>query len=153
MRKADKEVLLLSEQEDIIRRSPFMRLAMTDEGRPYLVPLSFGYRERAIFFHSAREGRKIDILRNNPLVCFEMTARAEILPGKPACRFSISFESVIGEGRALFVTDPAERLLGLNSIMAHYGEPGPCEYDEKSLALTQVVKIVIESMTGKKSRV
>ena len=152
MRKAEKEVGLLSDMEDILRKSPVLRLAMIDGDRPYLVPLCFGYRDMALFFHCAREGRKIDILRKNPAVWFEATAKAEILPGNPACRFSVSFESVMGEGVAEILDNEAERRLGLDCIMAHYGASPPFEYDEKSLALTCVVKVRIESMTGKRSK-
>ena len=152
MRQSEREVRLLSDQMDILRRSPVLRLAMADGGRPYVVPLSFGFEDGAIYFHCAREGLKMDILRKNPAVCFEATAKAELRPGTAACRYSFSFESVIGQGRAVIMEDDAGRRKGLDAIMAHYGAPPPCEYDEKSLALTCVVKIEIESMTGKKSK-
>jgi nitroimidazol reductase NimA-like FMN-containing flavoprotein (pyridoxamine 5'-phosphate oxidase superfamily) len=72
MRRKDREISGLGEMESIIQRADICRLAFCDRGIPYVVPLCFGYRRGAIYFHSAREGRKLDMMRNNRLVCFEM---------------------------------------------------------------------------------
>ena len=68
MRRKDREISDLGEIESIIQRADICRLAFCDRGKPYVVPLCFGYRRGAIYFHSAREGRKLDMIRNNRLV-------------------------------------------------------------------------------------
>ena len=71
MRRKDKEITDKAEIESIIGSSMVCRLAMTDKNRPYIVPLCFGYKDNTLYFHSAGQGKKLDILKKNNLVCFE----------------------------------------------------------------------------------
>jgi uncharacterized protein len=71
MRRTDKEIKNKDEILAIIKKATIMRLAMSDKDSPYLVPLNFGYRDESLFFHCAKEGSKLDIIRQNPKVCFE----------------------------------------------------------------------------------
>lgn len=77
-----------------------MRLAMVDNDRPYVVPLNYGYTYEngtlTLYFHCAAEGRKIDILKTNSDVCFEMDGEHKLIEGKIDCAYGYSFESVIG---------------------------------------------------------
>jgi len=63
MRRREKQITDRSQIEAIIARSQVCRLALSDGGQPYIVPLCFGYRRSRLYFHSAAAGRKIDILR------------------------------------------------------------------------------------------
>lgn len=76
MRRSDREITDLGEILSIINDCKVIHLAMVDDGEPYLLPLNFGYACEggafSFFCHSAREGRKLDILRKNPTVAFEM---------------------------------------------------------------------------------
>ena len=79
MRRSDREITDLGEILSIINDCKVIHLAMVDDGEPYLLPLNFGYACEggafSFFCHSAREGRKLDILRKNPTVAFEMDCR------------------------------------------------------------------------------
>jgi nitroimidazol reductase NimA-like FMN-containing flavoprotein (pyridoxamine 5'-phosphate oxidase superfamily) len=77
-------------------------------------------------------------------------AGVEIIPGRQACNWGVSFRSIIGFGRAEFVTDADEKRRGLNVIMAHYSD-GHFEYSDENLQRTTVIKVEISSMTGKRS--
>ena len=101
MRRKDREISDLGEIESIIQRSDICRLAFCDRGKPYVVPLCFGYRQGALYFHSAREGRKLDMIRNNSLVCFEMDIDQELIRSIDRC--SMRYRSVIGSGLARIV--------------------------------------------------
>ncbi|HNU36390.1 MAG TPA: pyridoxamine 5'-phosphate oxidase family protein, partial [Methanomassiliicoccales archaeon] len=68
MRKAEREIMDQGELEEVIRRAEVCRLAMVDDGKPYIVPMNFGYRNGCLYFHCAKEGRKLDVLRENPKV-------------------------------------------------------------------------------------
>jgi len=98
MRKAEREIKDQRELEDVIRRAEVCRLAMIDDGVPYIVPMNFGYRDGTFYFHCAREGRKLDILRKHPRVCFELEADVRLAKGGAPCKWSTSYESVIGWG-------------------------------------------------------
>lgn len=82
MRRTDREIANRKEIEDILRRSTVCRLAMIDAGRPYLVPLCFGYDAGILYFHSAPVGKKIDLLKKNRNVCFEFDADTIVVPAR-----------------------------------------------------------------------
>lgn len=150
MRRKKQEIGNREELNGIFREADVCRLAMMDGSVPYIVPLNFGYRDNALYFHSAGEGKKIDLLRSSPEVCFELEAGVTIVPGKEACKWGVSYRSVVGYGRAEFVTDADEKRRGLDAIMAHYSDD-KFEYSDENLRRTTVFKVVIGSMTGKRS--
>lgn len=151
MRRKDREIISMDEIESIINKTLVCRLAMADGNMPYIVPLSFGYVDSRLFFHSAKEGRKLDILRKNNKVCFEVDAAGEIVKGDRACDWGMKFKSVIGFGKAFIIEDEESKRAALDVIMAHYGT-GPFEYDEKNLKRMVIIKVEIESMTGKERK-
>lgn len=151
MRKAEREIKDRGELEDVIRRAEICRLAMVEDGVPYIVPMNFGYREGVLYFHCAREGRKLEVLKNAPKVCFEMEADVRLVRGERACQWSTSYESVIGWGTAEIETDENEVRKGLEVLMSHYIED-PFDFDPRSLSLTALIKVKVERMTGKRSK-
>ncbi len=151
MRKAEREIKDQRELEDVIRRAEVCRLAMIDDGVPYIVPMNFGYRDGTFYFHCAREGRKLDILRKHPRVCFELEADVRLARGDDPCKWSTSYESIIGWGVADIIVDEEEARKGLEVLMSHYTE-GPFDFDPRSLSLTAVIKVKAERMTGKRSK-
>lgn len=81
MRRSEKEITDKTQIDSIIFRSKVYRLGLSDEGQPYIVPLCFSYDGKALYFHCAKEGRKIDILRKNSNVCFEFDIVEGIVEG------------------------------------------------------------------------
>jgi nitroimidazol reductase NimA-like FMN-containing flavoprotein (pyridoxamine 5'-phosphate oxidase superfamily) len=151
LRRKEKENTDKSEIESIIRKSLVCRLGVADEGLPYIVPLCFGYDNSTLYFHSAKEGKKIEILKRNNQACFEFDIAPEVQPGgRKACAWGMKYRSVIGFGKALFIEAPEERCRALDIIMGQYAD-GDFEYSEKSFEKVLVVKVEIESMVGKKS--
>jgi hypothetical protein len=150
MRRQEREIRDEAEIQEILEKGLVCRLGLYDGLYPYVVPLNYGYRNGCMFFHSAREGRKIDILKKNGRVCIEVDIDSRIVRGDAPCRWAAKYRSVIGFGRARIVDDEAEKKAALEIIMAHYGGQGG-EYDEKSLQRTCVIEVVIENMTGKQS--
>ena len=150
MRRKDKEIADRAEMESIIRESTICRLALADNEQPYIVPLSFGYKDNALYFHSAAEEKKIDILRKNKNVCFEFDVGSEIKTGKTACEWGMKYRSVIGFGNASFLEDPDSKQAALDIIMQQYSD-GSFAYSEKILKKTLVIKVEITHMTGKQS--
>ena len=153
MRRKEKEITDKAEIEEIVSRAKVCRLAMVDNGEPYILPLCFGYKDSAFYFHSAPEGRKIDILKKNSRVCFELDVDVEIAEGKEACGWSMRYKSVIGWGAAVIVSDPEQRREALNIIMAHYASDGKnaFSYSESIFENTAVIRVNVGSISGKKS--
>ncbi len=128
-----------------------VRLALNDGEVPYLLPFNYGYRDRCIYIHSAPEGRKIDLLKKNNKVSFEITSIAELITGKTACKWAMKYRSVIGTGEVEILTNPEEKIDGLNVLMKHNGFTGVYEYHEKHLANVVILKLTIQGMTAKQS--
>lgn len=150
MRRKEKEITEKNEIESIIRKSTVCRLGLADGSRPYIVPLSFGYRNNALYFHSAGEGKKIEILKKNNRVCFEFDIHCEVKTGETACAWGMRYRSVIGYGTATLIEDPERKREAMDIIMAQYAD-GPFEYSQKSFDRALAIKVDISEMTGKKS--
>jgi nitroimidazol reductase NimA-like FMN-containing flavoprotein (pyridoxamine 5'-phosphate oxidase superfamily) len=150
MRRKDKEITDSAEIESIIRRSIVCRLALADQNQPYVVPLCFGYRDRTLYFHSASEGKKIDMLKKNSSVCFEFDVDYEIIKSDNACDQGMKYKSVIGFGKASFIEDVESKHRALDVIMEQYGGRAS-SYPDTRLKNTVVIQVDIEQMTGKRS--
>ncbi|UCF92646.1 MAG: pyridoxamine 5'-phosphate oxidase family protein [Desulfobacterales bacterium] len=150
MRREEKEITAPTEIEAIIRQAAVCRLAMVDGDRPYMVPLCFGYRSGELYFHTASEGKKLDILKKNNRVCFEFETGVRLRRGPTACEWGMHYRSVIGFGVASLIEDAASKRRALDIIMANYAD-GTFEFADASLNQTVVIKIDVASMTGKAS--
>jgi nitroimidazol reductase NimA-like FMN-containing flavoprotein (pyridoxamine 5'-phosphate oxidase superfamily) len=151
MRKKEKEIKDKSVIESIVKRATVCRIALSEDNVPYVVPLNFGYKENFLYFHSAKEGRKIDMIRKNKNVCFEIDIDSELIEAEDPCDWSTKYYSIIGFGEAFLVEDLEEKREALDIIMEHYSERSSFEYPEKIINSLAVIKVRIESMTGKKS--
>jgi nitroimidazol reductase NimA-like FMN-containing flavoprotein (pyridoxamine 5'-phosphate oxidase superfamily) len=150
MRRAEREIKDRQTIDEILRQATVCRLGLCDDGMPYVVPLNFGYDGERLYFHSAREGRKMEVLKANPNVCFEVDVDHELVPTETACDWGTKFRSVIGFGKAWLVEDPEGKKQALDVILGHYSD-GYYEYTEEALAKVAVIRIEIESITGKQS--
>jgi len=151
MRKKDRQISDPAQLEDILRRGQVLRLAMCRDNQPYLLPLNYGYHQGSIYLHTGRQGLKLDFLRANPRVCFEVSVDVEMVPGPEACAWNCHYLCVLGFGRAVEVTDEAERRLGLMAVTAQYAGPGPHALKEESLARAWVLRIDIDQLSGKRN--
>ena len=150
MRRKDKEISVKAEIESIIGESQVCRLALSDEGSPYIVPLCFGYKDHTLYFHSAKEGKKLEILKSNNKVCFEFDIGTTIVQGKTPCDWGMKYRSVVGFGEALIVDEPEAKREALQMITAQYAN-GTHAFSDAEIGGIVVIKVYITSMTGKKS--
>jgi nitroimidazol reductase NimA-like FMN-containing flavoprotein (pyridoxamine 5'-phosphate oxidase superfamily) len=153
MRKKEREIKDIEELEDVISRSDVCRIAFADNNFPYIVTLNFGYIpgiNRRLYFHCASEGRKIDLIKKNNLVCFEMDTDHMILQGPRPCDFSMRYSSIVGWGRITIIDYGNEKKEGLDSIMRHFSQEKTFTYSEEILRQTTVLRLDILEMTGKR---
>lgn len=149
MRRKDRGITDHAEIEAILDEAMVCRIGLADGGQPYIVPLSFGYEDGSVYIHSAPEGKKIALLEKNPRCCFEVDICDRVIRGDKPCSWGMRYRSVIGYGRAAILTDTKEKRHGLNCIMRHY-HGGTHEFSDNDTASVTVIRIRIESMTGKK---
>ena len=150
MRKKEKEITAHAAIESIIHRSLVCRLALADGNDPYIVPLCFGYEGHTLYFHCDREGKKIDILRKNNRVCFEFDIDQELVKADQACKFDMKYQSVIGFGKAFLLEDAESKRQALPAIMRHYMGQS-YSFPEEIVNKTGIIKVEIESLSGKKA--
>ncbi len=150
MRRKEKEITEKSKIEAVIRKSGVCRIGLSNDNIPYIVPMCFGYQDNSIYVHGSLKGKKIDILKKNQNVCFEFDINTEIVEDENDCEWGMKYQSVIGYGKALFIKKPEDKRKALNIIMNQYSDR-PSQFSEKAINGTTVIKIEIESMTGKQS--
>ncbi len=150
MRRNDKKIESAADLAELLRNGELCYLSMVDDGKPYVVPLNYGYLDETLYFHSAPEGRKIDILRKNPQVCFCVVPDHQLIEGVKGCSWSASYRSVMGTGRATILTEPAEKKVGLKILMAQYSDR-EYEFSDSDLERIVVIRVDIEEMSGKES--
>ncbi len=153
MRRKDRQVNGAKEMEKIISRCQVCHLALSDlNGQPYALALNFGYKPGSaptLYFHCARQGKKLDLIRANPKAAFIIDRELGLITGPMACDWGMNYESIMGTGNMTIVSDPEERKRGLDLIMAHHGNSSPA-YSPQSLEDTLVLKLTIKEMTGKR---
>ena len=151
MRRKDREITQPSQILDIVRRCEVCRLAMHDGEYPYIVPMNFGMTESegqvVLYFHCASAGKKLDLLRANPHVAFEMDCDCEIasIPDQGDC--TMTFRSVMGQGIVTFV-EGEEKLRALDLLVSRY-HPEGFDWDRSYIPATTVLKLTVHTMTAK----
>lgn len=154
MRRKDREVTDNKRIREIIENCNCCRLGLNDNGEVYIVPLNFGYEQQndgsyVFYFHSAKEGRKIEIIRRNSNVGFEADTGYELIKGDNACQYSAKYQSVTGNGIITFVDDTEEKKKGLSLIMQHSTGKKEWHFDEKALNVTTVLKLKVSKISCK----
>lgn len=150
MRRSEREITDPAVMEDVPLKATVCRLGLCDDEQPYVVPMNFGYENRTLYFHSASEGQKLDILRRNNRVCFQVDTDVEIVVGGSGCNCRARYRSVIGFGLATFIEDPTEKRRALAVLMRHYAS-GTFVFPADAVAKTCVFRVDITRMTGKQA--
>jgi uncharacterized protein len=151
MRKTEREIKDREEIESIINAAEVCRVGFTDGKTPYIVPVNFGYKDNCLYFHCATEGKKLDIVRQNNQICFEIDVDVQIVKSSErVCGWGTKYRSVIGFGKAYLVDNWREKADALNTVTGHYGAPRQ-EFTEQEMVKVAIIKIEISSMTGKKA--
>jgi nitroimidazol reductase NimA-like FMN-containing flavoprotein (pyridoxamine 5'-phosphate oxidase superfamily) len=151
MRRKEKAITKPKELEAIITSAQVCRLAFADHNTPYIVPMHFGIQGNNLYFHCASKGRKLDFIKQNPVVCFEIEGDLRIInTGKP-CNWSTRYASIIGYGNASIITDPPQKKEALGIIVSHYAPANDYVFPENKVNEVTIIKVEITSLTGKKS--
>jgi nitroimidazol reductase NimA-like FMN-containing flavoprotein (pyridoxamine 5'-phosphate oxidase superfamily) len=126
------------------------RLAVDNNGRPYVVPLHYLYEDGKIYFHSKKDGLKISCLLANPQVCLEVDEVISISSGKIACNFTTKYRSALAFGTARIMEESTEKAAVTNRLVEKYAQGNNFETpSEKALANVAIVEICVTEMTGK----
>lgn len=153
MRRHDREVTDPAQIADIMSRCEICRFAMNDENVPYILPVNFGMEPdgMTVYFHGAKEGTKYRIIEKDNRASFEMECSTELVLDADEHECSMVYESVIGWGNLIEITQPEEKIAALRRIMAQYHhEDFP--FSLAPLARTRVFKLCVQGRTAKRRR-
>jgi nitroimidazol reductase NimA-like FMN-containing flavoprotein (pyridoxamine 5'-phosphate oxidase superfamily) len=154
MRRQDRKITDINEKINIIKKCKICRIGLSEHNMPYIIPLNYGYSFEnnilTLFFHSALEGKKFDILKNNDNACFEIDCDTKLIEAEKACNYGYAFRSIIGFGKIMILEDAEQKINGLNQIMKHQTEKETDhDFTHNELKNVCVYKMVVEEFTGK----
>jgi len=118
------------------------------EGYPYGVPLNFVLVGESLYFHCAKEGKKIDAIKKSSKVSFSVVYQEEVLQES----FTTAYSSVMVFGAAYIVEEMAERLMAFKALISKYSPnfiSSGDEYIQKFNSVTEVIAVKIEHLTSK----
>jgi len=150
MRRTEKEIEDQNVIHKILSESMLCRIGLFDVEYPYVVPVNYGFKNNTLFVHCAPHGKKIDLIRKNNKVCFEIEASYKIVEDEKSCNWTTRYRSVIGYGDIEIITDFEEKKKGLDVIMIQHGKTEN-KYSDKLVNRMIILKLNIISATGKQS--
>ena len=151
MRRTEKEIKDRKKIDSILEKTTCCRIGLVDGSNPYIIPVSFAVKNNHLYFHSAKEGRKIDILRKNNSVCFEMDIEGDIVKGQQACFWGMKYVSIIGFGQAFFIEDNTAKKKALDILMEKYAGKSGFSYADDELDKITIIDVKIDTISGKQS--
>jgi nitroimidazol reductase NimA-like FMN-containing flavoprotein (pyridoxamine 5'-phosphate oxidase superfamily) len=153
MRRSDRKVEDSARIDEIIRMCDCCRLGMVDGDSVYIVPLNFGFKnengKRTFYFHGAKEGKKIALIKQNPSVGFEMDTNHHVEASNNACDYSFFYSSVIGKGIVTLVEDLEEKRNALNLIMEHYSGRNNWTFYPEMIEKIAIMKLEVTELSCK----
>ena len=147
----NRPITTRADQEKIIRSCQTCTIAMVDpEGKPYVIPMNFGFDGEYVYFHGSQKGKKAELLRKKPEVCILFSTDHELryVTEDVACSWSMKYRSVLAYGKVTFVEDEAEKVAHLNQVMKNYS-PKEFKYNPPSIREVCCWKVDVERFEGR----
>ena len=153
MRRADREVTDAGKIREILENAQIVHIGMVDDGRPYVVPMHYGYQYEngvlTLYMHGAKEGRKCDILAKNPQVFIEIETDVEDASGGDIpCNYGAFYASIMWDGKAAILTDTAEKVEALQILMRTQTKREFVITEQMSRNV-QVFRVIVPHLTAK----
>ena len=156
MKRKDKEITDVSVLKKILKSTKHVTIALCKDNQPYLVTLSHGYDENrnCIYFHCAKEGKKLDYLKSNSTVW----GQAMLDYGYSEGQCDHLFASVHFRGKVVFIEQPEEKRLALGRMIRQLDKNPESlaaklvKSDSERLKETVIGRIDLDYVSGKKSK-
>lgn len=152
MRRRDREIKEFDEIVKIIKKCDSLVLGLNDEGYPYLVPLNFGMDiedgQLYLYFHCAKEGKKLDLIQKDNRATFEMDCNHNFILYKERMSCTMGYESVIGQGTIEIVAED-KKYDALKILMRQY-HAEDFQFNTDMIKVTTLLRLKVEKLTGKR---
>lgn len=152
MRRNERKITDEKVLNKILLSSNICSVALFDDKYPYVIPMNYGYKDNTLYFHGAFTGKKINLIKKNKKVGFEIHKVHEIIKNDVSCKWTTKYSSITGFGEIDFILESEEKRKGLDIIMQHHGKQEN-EYSDRHIKNVLILKLKIESMTAKQSEI
>ena len=136
----------------ILDTAKVLHLGLAVENEPYVVPMNYGYAmedgKLVLYLHSAVQGKKLDMMRENPRVFFELDCDLSPFEGEKPCQYGLVYSSVMGRGTASIVEDTAEKIKAMALLMKTQTQKD-FEFNDRLVSIVAVIRIDVEEYTAK----
>ena len=152
MTKRERQITDEGQITAIFDSARVLHLGLAVDNEPYVVPMNYGYIQKdgklVIYLHSALRGKKLDMIRTNPKVFFEMDCDLTPFEGEKPCQYGLSYSSVMGKGIARIVEDVEEKKTALSVLMkTQTGKD--FSFEDRLVGIVAVIRIDVEEYTAK----
>lgn len=152
MTKRERQITDEARIEKILDTAKVLRLGLAVDNEPYVVPMNYGYKKEngklVLYLHSAVQGKKLDMIRANPRVFFELDCDLAPFEGEKPCQYGLAYSSVMGRGKAKIVEDVQEKMEAMTVLMkTQTGKD--FSFNERLVSIVAVIRIDVEEYTAK----
>lgn len=151
MRRTDREITDLNKIIEIIKNNQCCRLGFINQESVYIVPLNYGYlynNKHIFYFHGAKVGKKINLIKQNNHIGFEIDNNHQLVEGKTPCQYSMKYQSIIGKGHIELIEDNEEKKLGLQLIMKNVAHQD-VTFNNQMISNVAVMKLIVDTLSCK----
>ena len=152
MTKRELQITDLKEIQHILDTAKVLHLGLAVDNEPYIVPMNYGYtmdgEKLTVYLHSAVRGKKLDMIRANPKVFFEVECDLIPFEGRVPCQYGLSYSSLMGRGDARIVEDVEEKKEAMSILMkTQTGKDFP--FEDRLVSIVSVIRIDVAEYTAK----
>ena len=153
MTKRERQVTDEKQILQILDTAMVLHLGLAVNNEPYVVPLNYGYTmedgKLTLYMHSALRGKKLDMIRENPNVFFEIDCDMEPFgEGDIPCQYGMVYSSVMGKGKATIVEDVEEKIRAMKVLMKTQTQKD-FQFNDRLVSIVAVIRIDVAEYTAK----
>ena len=152
MTKRERQVTDPNKIREILDKGKVLHLGLAVDNEPYVVPMNYGYTyengKLVLYLHSALRGKKLDMMKANPRVFFEIDCDIESFDGVKPCQYGMVYSSVMGRGTAHFVTEVEQKKQAMMALMkTQTGKD--FVFEDQWVSIVAVIRIDVEEYSAK----
>lgn len=154
MRRKDLEILNKEDLLNILRKAEICRIGINTDNAPYIVPMNYGFcweNNLNIYLHSYFKGTKLNLIKRDNKVGFEIDLVYDLVKNNSFCKWSMNYESIVGDGVISSINDENEKTFALDKLMEHYGVHDKKDYNPRILDKLSILKLEVLNLTGKRN--
>ena len=152
MTKRERQVTDPQQIKEILDTAQVVHLGLCVNNEPYVVPMNYGYTmeegKLTLYLHSAVRGKKLDMIRTNPKVFFEMDCDRKPFEGNLPCQYGLSYSSLMGRGTASIVEDVEEKKKAMSILMKTQTDKD-FSFEDRLVSIVTVIRIDAAEYTAK----